>query len=360
MQKNIAAYRGCFLGMAVGDAMGYTVDEMSLSEIVAEYGPNGLLGYDLRNGSAEVTSYTQTAAFVANGLLIHITRGKPGTQMQYVTAAMREWVRRQHFPRDPARSACWVAQIPQLRRKLCRDARMLDALRMERLGTPERPINSASSPGSMLSGAVIGLAFDPDRMEPPEIGKLAMQTVALTHGDPETFLAAAVLAYAAAGLIQAPEEPLKNQFTFAVRAVQGLFAEQFPQANTLAEKLHKAIAMGTSPGAIPHRDMEKLCCRTAAECLAGAMYACLVSRQDFDTAMIAAVNHSGRSAAVAAMTGALLGIVLTEGQLPDFYMESLEAAGVLRTLAEDLAQGSPTRGLFDDDWDHKYIQGLPL
>ena len=84
MQKNIAAYRGCFLGMAIGDAMGATADEMSLQEIFAEFGPDGLLGYDLRNDVAAVTSYTQVATYVANGLLLYVTRGKPGTQMQFL------------------------------------------------------------------------------------------------------------------------------------------------------------------------------------------------------------------------------------------------------------------------------------
>ena len=46
--------------------------------------------------------------------------------------------------------------------------------------------------------------------------------------------------------------------------------------------------------------------------------------------------------------------------LPEFYLESLSPASVLSELASDLAQGSLTSGLFDDDWDHKYIQGLPL
>ena len=45
------AYRGCLLGMAVGDAMGYTVDSRSWQEIQEDYGPNGLLGYDLCNGT---------------------------------------------------------------------------------------------------------------------------------------------------------------------------------------------------------------------------------------------------------------------------------------------------------------------
>ena len=59
------SYRGCLLGMAVGDAMGYTVDSRSLAEIREDYGPNGLLGYDLVNGYADVTSNTQLAALPA-------------------------------------------------------------------------------------------------------------------------------------------------------------------------------------------------------------------------------------------------------------------------------------------------------
>ena len=103
MEKKLSVYRGCFLGMAAGDAMGNTVDELSWEDICAEYGPDGLLGYDLRNDSAQVTSYTQIAAFVANGLLLYVTRGRPGTLLPFVTVSLREWLKRQHFPRDPAR-----------------------------------------------------------------------------------------------------------------------------------------------------------------------------------------------------------------------------------------------------------------
>ena len=70
-------FRGMLLGLAVGDAMGYTIDGSSWKEIQQSYGPNGLLGYDLVNGYADVTSYTQLAAFTCNGLLLGLTRGPP-------------------------------------------------------------------------------------------------------------------------------------------------------------------------------------------------------------------------------------------------------------------------------------------
>ena len=58
MRVSRNVYRGCLLGLAVGDAMGCTVDSRSLAEIREDYGPNGLLGYDLVNGYAEISSYT--------------------------------------------------------------------------------------------------------------------------------------------------------------------------------------------------------------------------------------------------------------------------------------------------------------
>jgi ADP-ribosylglycohydrolase len=94
--------------------------------------------------------------------------------------------------------------------------------------------------------------------------------------------------------------------------------------------------------------------------VAGAVYACLTNSEDFDHAMITAVNHSGRSAAVGAVAGAILGARMGEDSLPEFYMECLEPADLLRELADDLFEGCPMEmgnKLFDLDWDHKYLHG---
>ena len=85
-----------------------------------------------------------------------------------------------------------------------------------------------------------------------------------------------------------------------------------------------------------------------------------MSGSDFDRAMIVSVNHSGRSSAVGAIAGAILGIRLGEEALPEFYMECLEPAEVLRELADDMHTGCPMEmgnRLFDLDWDYKYLNG---
>ncbi len=346
--------------------MGYTVDTKSWPEIQRDYGPNGLLGYDLVNGYAEITSYTQLAAYSANALLLGATRGQTKGKMapfiRYVAAAQREWAMIQHTRRPPERALCWVSQVPELRRRCCMDTWMLDTLRRGDTGTPEEPQGRSATCGALTAAIPVGLFFDPERMEPQEVGRLGAEIVALTHGEPTAFLAGAVAAYCVAGLIQDPDTPLEEHCLQAADAAAAQFRREYPQAEDLRVLLHRAVAMAHE-NLSPQHVMERLGCDDCAKALAGAFYAALASQGDFDAAMICAVNHSGRSAAVGAVTGALLGASLGEEALPEFYMDCLEPAQALRTLADDLDQGCPlerTSRLFDDDWDRKYIQGEPV
>lgn len=351
--------RGCLLGLAVGDAMGCAVDRKTLEEICADYGPNGLLGYDLANGCADISSYTQIAAYVGNGLLLSVSRGK-ADPLPYIDLGLREWARNQQFHRDPEISYCWVAKPKSLRLHNNRDARMLDALRLEPLGTPDAPVNRNTGPGGLTGAVAIGLFYDPRRISTEQLITLAARTVARTHGNPETFLAGAVLALCIADRLQDPEKPLPDLFSQSIQAVQEQYGEQFPvPMELLSARLQQAIALAQDETVLFRNGMERLCCMTAPSCLAGAMYACLTCGNDFDTALITAVNHSGLSAAVGALTGAIMGAGLGAEALPEFYLESLAPAQALSELAADLAQGSLTTGLFDDNWDHKYMQGLP-
>lgn len=355
-----SAYRGCLLGLAVGDAMGFTVDGKAWEEICADYGPNGLLGYDLVNGCADVTSYTQLAAFVGNGLLLSISRGK-GDLLRYVTLSLREWARNQHFHRDPEQSYCWVAKPQALRLHMNRDARMLDALRFDNLGTPDAPKNHNEGPGALTPAVAVGLFFDPKRMEPARIGTLAAQIAALTHGDPETILSCVVLAYSIAGILRERSMPIREHILRAAEVMDHQFRERFPlPASQLAARIKLALALAENSELPPRNAMEQLQCTTASQCLAGAVYAAVSCHDDFDSAMICAVNHSGFSAATGAVTGALLGAHMGEQALPDFYLDGLTCVSELEILADDLAQGNPATGLFDDDWDQKYVQGMPL
>ncbi len=360
MANNQSVFRGAMLGLAVGDAMGNAIDRASLAQIQEDYGPNGLLGYDLVNGYAEVTSYTQLAAFAANGLLLGLTRGRIQGRMaapvRYIGLALKEWSRSQQYS-DPERNYCWLSTVPELKRRRCMDTRMLDAL-SKGLGTLEDPQYRSDQPSALTEVLPVALMAEELGLGREETAHLAAETVVLTHGNPDAFLSGAVLAHVLSLLLEDPAMALDEILRDTVDAIQLQFGREYSQTTHIWELLQYARTLAQTDRISQMEAMERLRCRTAPEVLAGVLYACATCNGDFDAALITAVNHSGRSAAVGAITGAILGIRLGAAALPEFYLESLEPAMLLIELADDMA--SPmnfTSGIFDDDWDRKYLHG---
>ena len=361
MKEKQNKFRGCLLGLAVGDAMGYTVDSKTLSQIYEDYGPNGLLGYDLANGCAEITSYTQLSAYCANALLLMLThrqmRGSCAPTLRYFSLALREWARTQQYS-DPEQNRCWLSTVPEMKRKRCMDTWMLSTLSGETLGSLETPANLSNHPAPLTTVIPLALLWENLEGTDEAQNRLACETVALTHGNPETFLSGAVLCHVLRKLLSEETVEISALVHDALHALQLQFGREYAQTVKFYELFQHAFTLAQRDDISAQDAMEQLGCRTAPEVLSGVLYACLTCHGDFDTAMITAVNHSGRSAAVGAITGAILGAVLGETALPEFYLESLEPTPYLRELANDMAHGCPMgagSNLFDDDWDRKYL-----
>lgn len=359
MERRELSIRGCLLGMAVGDAMGHPIDKKSWGEISEAYGPNGLLGYDLMDNTADVTSYTQLAAYACNGMLLGACRAHFDRYNRYIVLSLREWAKSQQFRGSTEKTYCWLPQVPALRRRLCMDTRLNDALRRETLGTPESPVFRFDTPSSMTLAIAVGILFNPNRQTPEQMRRLAMEAVAFTHGDTATFLAGAVAATAMASILHDPTAPLSRHFAAACDAAEQQFLDTFPAITEVTALLRYAMKLTRDPELSPLAAMSMLGCQTGLQCLAGSFYASMIHPGNFDEGMIAAVNHSGFSAATGALTGAFLGARLGAEALPEFYLESLEAAPWLEELAGDIARCRQSMLIFDDSWDHKYVQGLP-
>lgn len=359
MEYRGSAVQGCLLGLAVGDAMGGPVDGMKWDDICKDYGPNGLLGYDLVNGSADITSYTQVAAFACNGLLLATSRGKFDKLPRYLAMSLREWAKSQQFRGNTReKTFCWLAQDPRMRRRSCMDGRVLDALGREALGTPEKPVIRSETPAMLTAAIAPGILYDPEKMSREALIRLGAHAVAFTHGEPRAWISGAVLACAIGSILGDPKKTLDVHFMEAAQAVSEVYPGE--DADGVTGLLKLAVNYARDMELSPLAALSMLGCTTADQCLAGALCACLFYPDNFDEAMIAAVNHSGRSAAVAALTGAILGAKLEAKSLPEFYLESLEQVGILRELAADILQGGSAEGVFDDDWDQKYNHGMPV
>ena len=347
-----SAYQGCLLGMAVGDAMGAPVDKMSWREIRADYGPGGLMGYDLTVGGPAVTSHTQLCAFTCNGLLLGQTRerlnGRAAPYVRYIALSQKEWANAQRRWSSLQRTYCWVYWVEEFRSRRCADSRMMDTLALDRIGTPSEPINRLDGPGSLTSAVAAGL------FAPAQAQQLGADTVALTYGKTHAWIAGAITANLTAKLLQSSHLTLLQQLALALKEADAMFTKDYPQTTDVIRTVLRAVELARS-GVSRQIAMEELICGNAAQVLSGAVYALLTCGDDFDAAMITAVNHSGHSSAVAALTGAFLGARLGTEGIPDFYLEGMEVSDVLEELAADLQTGCPVH--IDLEWDRKYLQG---
>ena len=69
--REINKFRGCLIGGAAGDALGYAVEFKTADRIFAQYGENGITEYELTNGVAEISDDTQMtlSSFLMRALL---------------------------------------------------------------------------------------------------------------------------------------------------------------------------------------------------------------------------------------------------------------------------------------------------
>lgn len=359
-------FRGCLLGGAVGDALGFRVDSLSMEKILEEFGPEGIQGYDLANGYAEISAHTQTALFTANGLLFGntrgCTRGVMAPYVKYVEAALRDWAKTQRygaFRRE--RTYSWLSALEQLHARRGAEIGLLDALNRERCGTMEEPVNNSKSCGGFVRVPGIALFFDESRMAAPEADRLGAEAAALTHGNPLGFLPGAAYVRLLRNVVHGQDMSLEEAVLDAAEALTRDFSGQYPQAAvSISQRLRQAVNLARNTALDPWDAVEMLGgAITAEEVLAAGVYAALREETDFDRAVITAVNHSGHSAAVGYVTGTILGAALGASAIPDFYLEPLELTGIMEELADDLVRGCPMSvrsGIFDDQWDMKYVQ----
>lgn len=354
--------RGCILGAAAGDALGYCVKELSLGEIQEKYGPQGLQGYDTINGYAPISSYTQMAMFTANGLLFGATRGAlrgvMAPYVNYLEVFYRDWAATQRSRWVQGRPYAWLSTLEALHSRRAPDNTVLYALEQSRVGTMDEPINRSRGPSGLVRAMPIGLFLDPRETDRTEIALLGAESAALTQGDPMGFLPAAVLTDLVNRIVYDRPDSFRAALHKSVAAATRQFSLKYRQMTALAELLAKAESLADSRTSAGEA-LATLDCRDAPGVLAGACFVCLRHPGDYDRGIVEAVNHSGDSAAVGTLAGGLLGAMLGTEGIPEFYLEPLELRSILEELSDDLFQGCPMSrdpNLFDDQWDQKYIQ----
>lgn len=311
----ISRYKGCLLGLAVGDALGAPVEFETLAAIKERFGAKGIQDFepwdDFAPGS--YTDDTQMSLAAAQGLLDAYREHRASGRWDVRTAVYREY---QNWRKS---------QANPLNRK-SPGLTCLLALKSEHMGTIENPINDSKGCGGVMRTAPAGLVF-----KPGHAFRAGAEFAAMTHGHPSGYLSAGFLSEVVARMIGG--ESLGRAVARSVPVLKNYIGHE----ETLA-KISLALRLYTSPRPATESIRKIGQGWTGEEALAISLYCALRYPRDFRSGVLAAVNQEGDSDSTGSITGALLGTSLGLKGVPKDWADRVQNRDKILALAEALEQ----------------------
>jgi len=338
-------FRGCLLGGAIGDALGWPVEFSRYSHIINKYGEKGIrdLVYS-RSGKVEITDDTQMTLFTAEGILRSQTMiHEKGVcdESQVVYHAYQRWMNTQGYPRIKDQNKIydgWLLGVKDLHMRRGPGMSCLSALLSEKQGTINEPINNSKGCGGVMRAAPVGLFYPKEKAF-----ERAASFAALTHGHPSGYLSAGALAYIIASIIEGRD--LEWAVKDSLKKLSG-----YNKNEECCEILQEALNLYNSsvePLDAINRLGEGW---VGEEALGISVFCALKFQDDFEQALIAAVNHNGDSDSTGAITGNILGAYLGVKKIRPEWIEKVELKDVLIQIADDLLVGYQE----DQEWRKRY------
>lgn len=310
--------QGCLYGGAVGDALGYPVEFLSLDEIRAKYGLEGIRYYDLKNGRAPFSDDTQMLLFTLEGIYMwqdKLLKRHDGAKLKNTLyEAYRDWYFTQENDTPRKEKHKPRTQLYLLESMHCRRGpgfTCIRALRMKKPGSIGNPYNDSKGNGGVMRVAPIGFMFPREEHSGPEFLKevirLGAESAALTHGHPLGFISAGMMAGLINECVYGKSDDLREMILCALNNTHAVFGT-VPSMSELTGLIVKAMALaGENGDAVEHIAQLGHNSACAESTMAIAIYCALRYQDDFDQAIRTAVNFDGDSDTVAAVTGNILG-----------------------------------------------------
>lgn len=337
----IERFRGSLIGGAIGDALGWPVEFLRLAEIKQKFGPNGI--NDLVKGKSnlvEITDDTQMTIFTAEGLLRGENRGRNKGIVDIpsvVHHSYLRWLNTQGIESEVEKDG-WIYQIEGLHTRRAPGNTCLEALGSRKMGTMAKHINNSKGCGGVMRTAPIGLFY-----EKTSAFKIGGECAAITHGHPSGYLSAGMLTYIIASLIEGVE--LEAAVTCALDELRN-----YPSHEECSQIIEKAMKLAQSN--IPSLQAIESIGEgwVGEEALAISIYCAIKYQNDFQKAVIVAVNHNGDSDSTGAITGNILGAYLGIKAIPEKWIKEVELSEEIIELADDLNK----RYADTEEWNKKY------
>ncbi|WP_329353358.1 ADP-ribosylglycohydrolase family protein [Streptomyces sp. NBC_01261] len=333
-----ARVRGCLLGGAVGDALGYPIEFTSLDRIRASHGPRGATGYvpGAHGALGLISDDTQMTLFTVEALTTAHARerekGIGGAWSMLLREAYERWLETQSQPAPGDSVTSGLLSEPWLyARRAPGNACLSGVAQMYAPdpwlpldGTPGRVNPDSKGCGTVMRSAPFGLVDTAD-------GAFAMAArgAQITHGHPTGYYAAGALAAIVAHLVAG--DSLEGSVLRALRLL-----ERHPAHEETSAALREALDLAAE-GSPTAEKVESLGAGwVAEEALAIGVYSALVA-SDVKAALLLAVNHSGDSDSTGSICGNLLGARYGDHGLPHTWVQRVEGRATIAALADDLA-----------------------
>ena len=370
LNNRINRYRGCLIGGAIGDALGYPIEFVNSYDKIKEmYGPIGINKFDLKNGKALISDDTQMTLFTAIALLWQSTRmqtkGIAPDIYNCLHMAYKDWYNTQLRSSDRNKDEfriSWIYRIPELNECRAPGMTCMNSLSSDTLGTIENPINDSKGCGGVMRVAPIGLYYSRKfKNHPEEVGKIGAEAAAITHGNQLGIIPAYVFSLIIFHLVNNYdiEEAVKLSLETFNRDSDNYDAEKKEVFNNL---INKAINFANSGKNDIAAINELGHGWVAEEALAIAIYSSLKHKDNFEEALICSVNHGGDSDSTGAITGNIMGAFLGLNKIPDYYINNLELKDIILEIADDLYIELPDKNIsqyslenVDEYWLSKYL-----
>ena len=328
--SRLAAFEGCVLGLAIGDALGFPTEFRSRAQILESFGPQGVTDFvelqdptwpavpailGTRHPAGTYTDDTQMTLAVAEGILEAGTEANLDDQMNAIARRFIEWSRADDNDRAPG-STCMTG---------C--ANLARGVPWQRSG-----VEDSKGCGSAMRVAPIGLLFAHDTARLIEVAEASSL---LTHGHPAATAGAAAAALLVAYALEG--RPPADMFA-------GLQKELGGRADDLDSRLAELPTMLDQPPEIALSDAGLGEAWVAEEAVVSALYCFWRSPADYSQTVITAINTDGDSDSIAAIAGSISGAFNGADAIPERWRTGVENAGDLSELAARLygaADNSP-------------------
>ena len=334
--------RGCLVGGAIGDALGYAVEFMREPEIFSRYGKDGIKEYKLdnRTGKALISDDTQMTLFTATGILAQSENGV----LYDIEQSYFDWLTTQYYSFDEAKSIkihnSWLRNVPELYSPRAPGNTCLSALE-QRVRTTEKinsfiesKINRSKGCGGIMRVAPIGL-LSGKSIE--EIDMLAAQAASVTHTHSLGYMPAAVLAHIINRIVYPSSDMSLKEIVLDAKETVNTIFENDPNINTLLKIIDLAVELsGNKEADIDniHRLGEGW---VGEETLGIALYCSLRYENDFSGGIIASVNHKGDSDSTGAVAGNILGAVCGYNEIEQKWKDGLELLDIILKVSDELS-----------------------